>query len=162
MFREADTPIKTSFSLIKEYNIPLFFPGQKWYNELGSAMVITCLDNKTGVFHGNYQSLVGSDMDWYVLTGRMDLDGNTTGWTVNWQNSYRNAHSVTTWSGQKRFNSFGEPVILTTWLLTSQTTPDMDWKSTLVGSEIFSQTPPSQETTDRAKLRGRRSHPMEA
>ena len=136
--------------------------GQTWYNELGSTMVITSLDPQTGVFGGNYQSLVGDAKNCYVLTGRKDLDGYTTGWTVNWQNSYQNAKSVTTWSGQQQFNSIGEPVILTTWLLTSQKTPDNDWESTLVGFDTFSQTPPSQETTDRAKLQGRRSHPKEA
>ena len=125
-------------------------------------MVITSLDPETGVFGGNYQSLVGDATKWYVLTGRVDLDGNTIGWTVNWQNSHGNAHSVTTWSGQQQLNSIGEPVILTTWLLTSQTTPDKDWESTLVGFDTFSQTPPSQETTDKAKLQGRRSHPKEA
>ena len=82
-------------------------------------MDITSVDPERGVFGGNYQSLVGVATKWYVLTGRIDLDGNTIGWTVNWQNSHRNAHSVTTWSGQQQFNSIDEPVILTTWLLTS-------------------------------------------
>ena len=126
-------------------------------------MDITSLDHKTGVFGGKYHSQVGDARKWYVLTGRVDLHGNTIGWTVNWQNFIsKNTHSVTTWSGQQQINSVGESVILTTWLLTCQTTSHEDWESTLVGFDTFSQTPPSQETTDKAKLQGRRSHPKEA
>ena len=136
--------------------------GQKWHNELGSTMVITSFDPETGVFGGHYETLVGDATKWYVLTGRRDLDGKTTGWTVNWQNSHKNAHSVTTWSGQYQFTSIGEPVIVTTWLLTSQTTPDDDWESTLVGFDRFTQSPPLQETTEKAKLNCYRSHPKEA
>ena len=31
----------------------------KWYNELGSVMKITHIDNITGVFSGTYKSQVG-------------------------------------------------------------------------------------------------------
>ena len=122
-------------------------------------MVITSYDSKTGVFSGNYQSLVGDATKWYILTGRKDTDGNSIGWTVSWQNSNNNAHSVTTWSGQFQLQSFGDPIILTTWLLTSQTTPDDDWESTQVGFDHFSLTKPTQE---KPKLHCRKSHPKEA
>ena len=101
--------------------------GQKWHNELNSTMVITEFDQETGVFGGKYQSLVGDADRWYVLTGRQDTEGKTLGWTVNWKNSKRNAHSVTTWSGQIQYLPNGDPVIITTWLLTSQTQPDDNW-----------------------------------
>ena len=95
-------------------------PGQKWYNELDSEMEITSVDTATGVFGGRYCSRVGEAEYWYVLTGRQDTDGNTIGWTVNWQNSTLNAHSVSTWSGQLQYTPSGDPTILTTWLLTSE------------------------------------------
>ena len=138
-----------------------FVTGETWYNELGSTMVMTNIDPMTGVFSGTYESLVGVAEKTYVLTGRIDTAGMATGWTVNWQNAYLNAHSVTTWSGQLQFKSSGEPVILTTWLLTHQTTPDNNWASTQVGFDTFTQVPPSEETKAKAMLR-HRSHPREA
>ena len=139
--------------------------GQKWYNELGSEMIITSYDSQTGVFFGSYNSKVGDAEKWYDLTGRKDTEGNTVGWTVNWQNSHNNAHSVTTWSGQIQLSlKFADPVIQiiqTTWLLTSQTTPVNNWDSTLVGFDYFSNTKPSQENVDQAMLRCRKSHPKD-
>ena len=132
--------------------------GKKWYNELGSTMIITSYDSDTGVFGGEYQSLVGQAEKWYILTGRHDRDGLTVGWTVNWQNQYMNAHSVTTWSGQLQCN--GEPSILTTWLLTSQTSLEDNWESTQVGFDLFTQSPQTKtESTEKAKLYSRRSYP---
>jgi len=113
-------------------------PGQKWYNELGSTMIIETYDAESGVFSGKYESKVGNAESFYTLTGRRDTDGNTIGWTVNWQNGFRNAHSVTTWSGQLQQKSFGDPMILTTWLLTTQTEAGDNWDSTKVGKDEFS------------------------
>ena len=82
-----------------------------------------------------------------ILTGRKDTAGNTLGWTVNWENSDLNAHSVTTWSGQLQLNEGLEYYdILTTWLLTSQTIPEDNWESTQVGFDYFTQNPPSEQT----------------
>ena len=137
-------------------------PGQKWYNELDSEMEITSVDTATGVFDGRYCSRVGEAEYWYVLTGRQDTDGNTIGWTVNWQISTLNAHSVSTWSGQLQYTPSGDPTILTTWLFTSQTDPKDNWESTQVGFDVFSLTEPCTETKEKAKLHGRRSHPKAA
>ena len=102
--------------------------GQKWYNELNSTMIIKSYDEESGVFSGKYESLVGVALRFYVLTGRRNTEGNTIGWTVNWQNKFLNAHSVTTWSGQLQLSPCGDPMILTTWLLTTQTEPEKNWK----------------------------------
>ena len=136
--------------------------GQTWHNELGSKMVITSYDTETGVFSGNYQSAVGEATKWYVMTGRADTAGNTLGWTVNWQNSYQNAHSATSWSGQVQTDESGDLVMPTTWLLTSQTSPEDNWESTLVGFDYFTQTEPTKETIAQAKCRCRKSHPKVA
>ena len=126
-------------------------------------MIITSYDPKSGVFFGTYKSKVGDAKKWYDLTGRKDTEENTVGWTVNWQNSHHNAHSVTTWSGQIRLSStsFADPVIQTTWLLTYQPNPYNNWDPTLVGFDHFSHTKPSQENIDQAMLRCRKSHPKE-
>ena len=136
--------------------------GQKWYNELGSTMITESYDAESGVFSGKYRSLVGTAERFYLLTGRRDMAGNTIGWTVNWQNADLNAHAVTTWSGQLQKSPFGDPVILTTWLLTAQTEPRNDWDSTNVGKDEFFTEQPSQESIERALFRCQRSHPKTA
>ena len=72
--RVPDVVILFIFRLFKMVTI-----GQKWHNELNSTMVITELDQETGVFGGKYQSLVGDADRWYVLTGRQDTEGKTLG-----------------------------------------------------------------------------------
>ena len=109
-----------------------------------------------------YRSLVGTAERFYLLTGRRDPDGNTIGWTVNWQNADLNAHAVTTWSGQLQKSPLGDPVILTTWLLTAQKEPRNDWDSTNVGKDEFFTQQPSQESIERALFRCQRSHPKTA
>ena len=72
------------------------------------------------------------------MVGRKDTSGNTLGWTVVWTNGLRPPSlSTTTWSGQLQFNDQGDPTILTTWLLTSQTIAVDNWKSTTVGKDNF-------------------------
>ncbi|CAI7992779.1 Streptavidin-V2 [Geodia barretti] len=121
-------------------------------------MVITSADPATGVFGGLFNSKVGDVEKWYVLTGQQDTDGDTVGWTVNWNNSYNHAHSVTTWQQLRG----SDPVILTTWLLTRQTSPENDWESTQIGFDQFFPNDPSPETKEQAKFHRRNSHPKDA
>ena len=128
----------------------------KWYNELGSWMVLE-LGADACSLTGTYHSAVGQAVEEYPLTGR--IDGAPTaatgiGWAVSWQNQKLNAHSVTAWSGQYRVVD-GQEFITTTWLLTREGAPDDDWESTLVGKDIFSCNPPTAEHIARARaLRG--------
>ena len=71
------------------------------------------------------------------MVGRANTEGNTVGWTVVFKNQYLNAHSTATWSGQFQTDKSGNDVILTTWLLTTQTTPPDNWRSTRVGFDYF-------------------------
>ena len=58
--------------------------------------------------------------------------------TVTFKNDYGNAKSTTTWSGQRQISmSKNRPVIITTWLLTSQTEPKDNWKSTTTNKDTF-------------------------
>ena len=59
--------------------------------------------------------------------------------TVTYKNDYGNAMSTCTWSGQRQLssNDMPAPVILTTWLLTSQTDAKDNWKSTLTNQDTF-------------------------
>ncbi len=57
--------------------------------------------------------------------------------TVQWINkAFGNSESTTTWSGQ-RYTIDGNPMIYTTWLLTSKQCIANNWKSTLIGKDEF-------------------------
>jgi hypothetical protein len=127
-------------------------------------MTVTSLNLSKGRFKGKYNSAVGEAENDYDLVGKFDTDGDTLGWVVSYQNKYLNAHSTCTWSGHIELSPCKEqkPVILTTWLLTSQTSHEDDWQSTNVGFDTFTEDPPSQEQIEKAKLRRQCSHPKKA
>ncbi|ASO20246.1 hypothetical protein FHR81_000069 [Actinoalloteichus hoggarensis] len=126
-----------------------------WYNQLGSIMVITA--GTDGSLTGTYESAVGNAENTYVLTGRYDTDSPTgqgipLGWVVAYENSFRNAHSVATWSGQ--YFDGTEERINTQWILTSSTTPADEWTSARLGHDEFSRVEPSPADIERARESG--------
>jgi Avidin family len=115
-----------------------------WYNELGSLMTIETNGN---VISGTYQTAVGDAKGIYYLVGLTDTDNaasQAVGWVVVWQNQYGDSGSVTSWSGQYQVVN-GVPTIVTTWLLTMETNPQDDWQSTLVGQDVFTPYPVTQD-----------------
>ena len=137
--------------------------GSKWYNELGSVMTIDHIDVENGDFCGTYCSAVGQAEKEYPLSGRLDTEGFSLGWVVTWKNQYMNAFSTTSWSGQYQVDPVTrETVIVTTWLLTAQSTPQDDWNSTNVGFDEFLSHPCALERTERVKQRRQTSHPKSA
>ena len=136
----------------------------KWYNQLGSTMTVTDLDKSKGSFFGKYCSAVGDAKCEYDLIGRIDMEGDTLGWVVTYRNDYLNAHSTCTWSGHWEWCPGKESklIILTTWLLTSQTRNEDDWAATNIGFDIFTTNPPSKEQIAKARLCRQFSHPKKA
>ena len=122
-----------------------------WYNELGSVMTI---QTNGKVITGSYQTAVGNATGLYDLIGQTITAGDSSevlGWVVVWDNQYGNSESVTTWSGQIQ-NVNGIPTIVTTWLLTSETDPNDDWHSTIIGKDVFTnKQPTSQEIEEKLK-----------
>ena len=53
--------------------------GSKWYNELGSVMTITEVNQNTGSFSGTYNSAVGKAAKEYELQGHFDTKGSSLG-----------------------------------------------------------------------------------
>ncbi|APU14822.1 MULTISPECIES: avidin/streptavidin family protein [Actinoalloteichus] len=126
-----------------------------WYNQLGSTMVITA--GTDGSLSGTYESAVGNAENTYVLTGRYDTDSPTgqgipLGWVVAYENTFRNAHSVATWSGQ--YFDEAEDRINTQWILTSSSTPANEWSSARLGHDEFSRVEPSPADIERARAAG--------
>lgn len=138
------------------------YPGGTWYNELGSDMVLNVSGSSVW---GTYYSAVGDATRRYDLAGRIDPDplpsGQALGWTVAWANAYRNTHSATAWSGQYQTID-GNEEIVALWLLTSETPPEQDWASTLVGKDVFTRTRRSDEEIEANRRRVAPAHPPEA
>ena len=132
------------------------FLAGKWYNELGSYMILDVDDD--GGLAGIYYSAVGEAENEYILTGRYDADppageGVSVGWVVTFRNSELNANSTTTWSGLYFNDAIGQGGrILTQWLLTSSTLPEDIWKSTNIGTDTFTRTKPSAADIAKARL----------
>ncbi len=124
-----------------------------WYNELGSKMILNTDGN--GGLSGQYYSAVGTAPAPEPLSGRYTLQGpSTMGWTVAWSK----VNATTSWSGQViLINNI--PTIVTTWLLTSQTSETDEWESTLTDQDVFTTTPPTEEQIAEAKIRKGKSHP---
>jgi hypothetical protein len=130
-----------------------------WYNQLGSRMDLTVAG---GQINGWYETKVGEASGRYVLSGRTDTDSDAArniGWVVSWENAYGSSDSVTAWSGELQTID-GEEVITTTWLLTIETKPENNWKSTLVGRDVFTRTAPTDLQMKKAYLQGTVSHPL--
>jgi hypothetical protein len=133
-----------------------------WYNELGSRMELQVLQD--GNVTGAYESKVGDVVGRYRLDGRVHTaplpgEGQAIAWTVAWQNSRQDAHSVTAWSGQ--YQEADEASISALWLLTMETPPPDSWESTLAGEDVFTRAEPDPEHVQRRLNLGvRASHPL--
>ena len=130
-----------------------------WYNALGSSMELTVKGNCVS---GTYITAVGEAQGRYPIVGAIDSEpqkeSQALGLVVVWANEQGSSHSVTTWSGQFEVID-GQEILRTTWLLTRETAPNLDWQSTLVGTDIFTRHPPGQCQPEVIDRRQPRAHP---
>ena len=110
-----------------------------WYNGLGSRLTIEVADQ--GAFRGTYTNGVGALAGHaYRVSGTYDpapIGGSLVlAFVVDWTE----AHSVTAWSGLFYPDN---GVIRAMWLMTTETEPGEEWKSTFVGHDDFCRTPPT-------------------
>ncbi|PIK34989.1 putative fibropellin-3 isoform X2 [Apostichopus japonicus] len=132
--------------------------GGKWYNELGSEVELTV--DTEGIITGDYYTAVESEpgakgsQPAHVI-GHVSHNGahDTFGFNVLW----KNGASTTSWAGEYK-DCNEEPVLFTTWLLTSETDSCLDnWMSTRIGKDCFTrfrQVPlPGKELTEEERSR---------
>src|SRR5690242_14483206 len=114
----------------------------KWYNELGSMMDLQVHGaDITGTYHTGVGKTKKSGT--YVLVGRYDIKSKKSravAFVVSWQNKTKSVGSITAWAGQYQMHN-GQETITTTWLLTDETKPTNNWRSTLIGFDVFVRTP---------------------
>jgi avidin family protein len=126
-----------------------------WYNELNSSMKLEVNGNVITGVYTNAAGQATGDFKLYGVIEPSPVDSNQVlAWVVTWVrlSDGKNFHSVTAWSGQ--YQSIDQQEVLTTeWLLTSETDPNDDWASTMVGHDVFTRTVPASGTiTKRLKL----------
>lgn len=124
-----------------------------WYNELNSKMVLAA---RGPAITGKYHTAVGNASGIYELVGRIDGKAGSSravAFVVSWENSEGDSESVTAWSGEVQAEGQDDERILTTWLLTRETDPQNNWKSTVVGQDVFTRRPPNS-----AAVKARRLH----
>jgi hypothetical protein len=125
----------------------------RWYNELNSTMYLEVTGKRLS---GWYITAVGDAAGPYELIGYLDVtdDTPTLGWTVTWQNSKKQAHSVTTWCGQAQPVD-GQDQIDTTWLLVRSTVDAEDWEATMISKDLFKRVKSTEDEVRRAmRIRG--------
>lgn len=130
-----------------------------WYNQLGSKMKLS-VDN--GSIEGVYHTAVGNAAGIYKLVGRTDIDDDQSqniGFVVSWENESGSSDSVTAWSGQVQVIE-GQEVLIATWLLTKETRPGANWKSTLIGKDIFKRQKDSDSEIEERQKYEACSHPL--
>jgi hypothetical protein len=125
-----------------------------WFNELGSRMTLQVNGQDVS---GHYYTAVGDAEGIYDLSGRTNKDNTVVGFSVAWQNTYGDSESATAWSGEYHED---EDIIVTTWLLTAQTAEADDWKSTLVGKDVFRRQSPAKDAVSTVRLMRAPSHPQ--
>jgi hypothetical protein len=132
-----------------------------WYNELKSKMVLK-VDG--AAVTGSYETAVGETFGPCALSGRAETaskGSQSVAFVVCWQNDKATAHCCTAWSGQLQVDKAGKESLVTTWLLTEDTSPGDDWNSTKVGQDIFYRDPPTT-APKLAELRRAPSHPLKS
>jgi Avidin family len=114
-----------------------------WYNELHSTMTI---EIKGNLITGTYQTAVGDASGLYQLTGSFDANptssSQSVGWVVTWNNDIENSNCVTSWCGKLQVIN-GKETITAMWLLSEESEVDDNWRSTVIGKDVFTRTKPA-------------------
>jgi hypothetical protein len=105
----------------------------KWYNQLGSRLDLHIDD--TGLISGFFRSSVGEIEGRHPITGYFDPTPDNRRGALGIAVSWHPAHAVTVWSGHYEADSES---IVATWLLTGGPFGELEWRSTLIGHDIFS------------------------
>ena len=123
----------TDTTLLSTFHIP----DGTWVNQLGSEVTFTT--DPVGGLHGEYCGGAGSVAGRrYPIIGTYHRDALSPtvpmAFTVNWAE----AHCVTTWCGH--FMADLDEIRMT-WLMSTETETGDEWKSTVIGHDVFRRLP---------------------
>lgn len=110
-----------------------------WRNQLGSELVLHAdgFGGLSGSFHtGTHRAeegAAGVTGSYDTLTAGSDC---VLAFTVKWSE----AHGFTVWAGRYRG---GDGTIQATWLMTVDSEPEEEWRSTVIGHDVFHRVAPA-------------------
>jgi len=105
----------------------------KWCNQLGSRLYLEV--DESGTLRGQYRSGTGPLAgNAYLVHGSCDPGPTAFPMTLGFVVDWREVHGATAWVGHYYPE---EEVIRTTWIMATETDPQDDWKSTLIGHDLF-------------------------
>lgn len=104
-----------------------------WVNQLGSEVTFTAdpLGSLQGEYCGGAGALAGHR---YPIVGSFQPDPLNVTVPVAFMVRWSEAHCLTTWCGHYVADS---EEIHTTWLMSSEADQGDEWKSTLIGHDVF-------------------------
>ncbi len=104
-----------------------------WCNQLGSRLYLEV--DESGTLRGQYRSGTGPLAgNAYQLHGSCDPRPTAFPMALGFVVDWREVHGATAWVGHY-FPE--EEVIRTTWVMATETDPQDDWKSTVIGHDVF-------------------------
>jgi Avidin family len=104
-----------------------------WRNQLGSRLYLEV--DESGTLTGSYRSgagLLAGKV--YPLHGSCDPRVSAAPMALGFVVDWCEVHGATAWVGHY-FPQEG--VIRTTWIMATETEPEDDWKSTVIGHDVF-------------------------
>ncbi len=109
------------------------FPSGTWVNQLGSELTFTT--DPLGGLHGEYCGGAGALAGHhYAVVGSIQPDPVGHAVPIAFLVRWSEAHCLTTWCGHY-FPDSGE--IHATWLMSSEAETADEWRSTMIGHDIF-------------------------
>ncbi|MDE3087750.1 MAG: hypothetical protein KGJ77_13445 [Acidobacteriota bacterium] len=107
--------------------------GGRWRNQLGSELVLE--PESDGNLRGTYRTATGAGTEVAApVHGSWDPGAGGDCVVVGFAVAWRTVHAVTTWCGRYRAV---EDTIEASWLMSSETDPHDDWRSTFTGHDVF-------------------------
>jgi Avidin family len=108
-----------------------------WHNQLGSQLDLRV--DLAGELSGEYRSATGAVAGrTFRVRGSCDPRPNASPLALGFVVDWREVHGATAWVGHY-FPE--EDVIRTTWLMATETDAGDDWRSTVVGHDVFRRDP---------------------
>jgi hypothetical protein len=109
----------------------------RWRNQLGSELDLRV--DLAGELSGEYRTVTGAVAgQTFRVRGSCDPRPNDLPLAIGFVVDWRQVHGATAWVGHY-FPE--EDVIRVTWLMATETDSENDWRSTVIGHDVFRRVP---------------------
>lgn len=110
-----------------------------WVNQLGSELYLEA--DPEGAIRGTFSNHAGWGLhEACAVYGVCDPSSSGLDTVLGFVVLWPAAHTQTAWSGQYHAD---DDTIRATWLMTTETEPEDEWRATIVGQDIFTRARPT-------------------